>query len=728
MRRLRFIPALLVILSACSESVIQAPVKDNGVTGTVKFSLTTDMSNEVVGTKAGADEPELDEFRVAVYKAADRIRLYNDSYANTVGKEIKLNAGSYRLVAQHGDTLGCGFDKPYYLAEQDFTVEAGVNTVSAVAKLANVKLAVEFDETISLNYTDYYAIVRHNTISGKNVKFKKNETRCGYIPGGEVVLEVYADVDGNGTWKYFKTDVLTYAPNDFVTFEITTDDREGSLVININVDGTVDPKDEVIEIPAITVPQDAPSITLAGFDAEGNIHEIIEGQDAAGHSGMASFLARGSLVHCYLTVESDWLAAKGVPSEIDFASVDASQAAVLKAAGFAWDEDMATSRTFSYIDFSDIITGMLSGLKAEVSDVTLAKFSLRVVDSVGKDYTEEFSIVSGGVSLTLDIKDYNVWAAKVESPVVTMSKGVPSLVALQASVDGINWIDIEITPSTEGYTLDYGTVPAAPGTTYDVRAIYNGNENCVSPVVRITTEEALQLGNSGFEDYQTVDQKVNRNPGTYTRHWYLPYASGETDPWWACNSKLSMPSSHTYAANPTCKNFPTSGYVKDTYRGNKAAMIFTADVSWDNTANSLGAGHNEYEGELWIGTANDDGERTSEGHAFASRPSKLSFYYKYSQKNSEHFYVNAWVKDADGNIIATAQETEGPASDNWKNHQIPFNYTVVNKKAASIFVLFRSCTGEGEVTVGKSIDLGEESFEAHIGSMFKIDELELIYE
>jgi len=733
MRRLRFIPALLAIfLTACSENIIEhSPDRESDVFGTVSIALSANMDNEVVGTRADADEPVLDDFRVAIYKSENQMRLFNDSYANASATEIKLNAGSYRLVAQHGDTLGYGFNKPYYLAEKDFVVEAGVNTVEAEAKLANVKIAVNYHETISTGYADYYVVVKHQTHKGKNVKFSKNETRCGYIPGGDVALEVYADVDGNGTWKYFKTDVLTYAPNDFVTFEITTDDREGSLVININIDSSVEDKNETIEIPATTVPQEAPSVTLAGFDGDGNSHEIIEGQTPEGHSGMASFIARGGLSHCYLTVDSEWLAAKGVPAEVDFTALDASQKAVLKAVGFVWDEEMATSRTFSYIDFTDVIKAMLADVKADASDAVIAEFGLRIVDSVGKETSEEFKVVSGGVTVNLDIKDYNVWAARVVDPVVTISKGVPSLVDFQVSSDGVVWSDIEAAPVTDGYTLNYGTIGTEPSTTYLVRAIYNKNENCKSPVLTITTEDPLQLGNSGFEDYQMMQSDFTPmggalGGGTYTRNWYLPYKSGENDVWWACNSLQSMPDGHTGWSPAWCKNFPSSGYVKDRHSGEKAAMLFTVNVGDGNTATI--ADGTTYEGELWIGTADSEGNIASQGHAFASRPSKLAFYYKYAPTNGRNFFVDTWVKDASGAVIASAQVADGPAADTWTRMKIPYNYTVVNKKAASIYVRISASYGDGAVSTGVNFDLGEENVKAHAGCFLKLDDMELIYE
>lgn len=733
MRRLRFIPALLVVLSACSERIIeqQDAVSSDGQ-GTLSIALSSDMRTENIGTKAQADEPALEDFRVAVYKNDTQMRLYNDSYANTVGREIKLNAGDYRLVAQHGDTLGCGFDKPYYLADKEFTVKAGINTVEAVAKLSNVKMAVKFHDSVKENYSDYYAIVRHNDHSGKKIKFTSTETRCGYMPGGEVVLEVYAVVDDEGTVKYFKTEPMTYAPNDFVTFTITTDNREGDLVINITVDTTTEDKNETIEIPATTVPQDAPSITLAGFDGSANTHEIIEGQDAAGHSGMASFLARGSLVNCYLTIGSDYLAAKGIPAQVDFAALDAQTEALLRANGFAWNEDMATSRTFSYIDFTDLISQMLASVKAEAEDVILADFTLKVVDAVGKTAEESFRITSGGVKVTLDIKDYNVWAAKVVDPVVTINKGVPALVDFQVTSDGVVWSDIDAVPAANGYTLNYGTIPTSPSTTYMVRAIYNRNENCKSQVVTITTEDALQLGNRGFEDYHLVVKRVSPLGAKYDRNWYLPYASGASDPWWACNSLQSMPDGHTLLTATWCKNFPSSGYVDDRHSGSKAAMLYNVNVGSSNTGynnSTIGvASGTTYEGEIWIGTADDEGNHATEGHAFASRPSRLTFYYKYAPTGGDRFFVDAWVKAADGTVLATAQETSGPAADTWTLYSLPFEYKVFDKKAASIYVRFSSCYGNGHVDTDSKFRLGEESVKAHAGSFFKLDDIELIYE
>ena len=730
MRRLRFLPVLLILLgTSCSKGVIWAPDSPDGE-GSLTIALSADGSQ--VASKAEGEAVtglNLDDFRIAIYKTENQMRLYNDSYANTAGKTLKLNAGEYRLVAQLGDTLGCGFDKPYFLADPTFTIERGNNTVEATAKLANVKLAINFDSTISGVYPDYYAIVKHNTIKGKQVKFVKDETRHGYIPGGELVLEVYANIDG--TWKYYKTDPAIYKPNDFVTFNITTNAAEGSLSISITVDNTVDKKDQTIEVPATALPQAGPSITLAGFESTGNVHEFVEGMSTAGHNASANFIAKAGIAHCYLSMESDYLSGKGVSGTVDFANLSSDEAIVLRNAGFEWDYNMFESRTFSFIDLSNLIKSIMNDTKAEKTDKEIAKFSLRVVDGVGKELSDEFSIVSRGVSLSLGIKTSNVRARRIDSPMADITNGLPALAVLESSTDGVNWTSAASNGSVSGSKIDFGKVSLAPSTAYYFRVVYNANPNIVSNVVSVTTEAASQVANAGFEDYQLVQTEFTPaggalGGGKYTRNWYLPYNSGETDPWWACNSRATMPDGHTGWTSTWCKNFPSSGYVKDAFGGAKAALVFSVNVGSGNTDASAAASTTE--GELWIGTADDSGNRTSEGHSFTSRPDRLRFHYKYAPHNKEKFYVYSWIKDSEGNIIASTEETSGPAADEWTMHSMTYNYSTLDKKAASIFILFRSCNGDGSVSTKKSFELGEETVTAHAGSMFKIDDIELIYE
>ena len=83
---------------------------------------------------------------------------------------------------------------------------------------------------------------------------------------------------------------------------------------------------------------------------------------------------------------------------------------------------------------------------------------------------------------------------------------------------------------------------------------------------------------------------------------------------------------------------------------------------------------------------------------------------------------------ADGTVLATAQETSGPAADTWTLYSLPFEYKVFDKKAASIYVRFSSCYGDGHVDTDSKFRLGDETVKAHAGSFLKLDDIELIYE
>ncbi len=722
MKRLRFIPALLLILSACSENIIEQTPQGDGEMGSVSIALSTDMRNETVATKAG-EEPNVDDFWISIYKKENQMRLYSDQFANTKGKAINLNVGEYRLVAQHGDSLGCGFDKPYYMADPTFTVTGRNTSVNAVAKLANVKMAVVYDPTISELYSEYCVMVNHQQHTKKQLKFDMDETRFGYMPGGEVVLQFYAKVDG--AWKYYQSAPMTYAPNDFVTFTITGDTSEGNLVINITVDSSVEEKNYPIEIPAIAVPQGAPVITLAGFD-DNNEHEFIEGAKA-GSNASASFIAKGSLSHCYLTIESDYLASRNVPAQLDFANLTSDQKSVLRSVGFTWDENMATSRTFSFIDFSGVIAKMIDNTKSAAEDVEMARFTLKIEDSVAKTAETTFSFVSGAVKATLDVKDYNVWAKKIVDPSYSINKGNMDLLKLQTSTDGLIWTNVGGAPEQNNYTYKYDKVSVNPSTTYYLRAIYNDNEITASPTVTVNTEAAAQLPNSGFEDWTIQTLSYKRG----SLDWYQPWGGGSGQ-WWAVNSMKALNSTSTiwgiFNAEQNHRMVPTVSYSTNAHSDSRSAHLFCVMTGDAVTAESQ-VGGTVNVGELFIGTSSSDGSQATSSRSFSSRPDAIKFHYTYAPQGSENFYVKYELKDSNGNTIASKEVTNGPSASGWTEYVLPVEYSDRTKSASSISIVFKASSSvDPKTEEKKTIEFSGNNERGHFGSSLRIDDIELIYE
>ena len=220
MRRLGFVFTIVtVLMSACSKDVnISGNDAVDQPVGEVSISLSSVDGHQIVTPlKSVVDVPDPNAFEVEIYNSKG-IRLYRDTYGNSIGRKIPLNAGDYRLLAQYGDSLGVGFDVVYFAADHNFTVHGQTSeNVEAVARMANVKVAVNFGDNLKQFYPEHYARVKHPSLS-EYLQFNADETRAGYIPAENLTLEIYAEVDG--TWKYYKAPAVECAPNDFITSRV----------------------------------------------------------------------------------------------------------------------------------------------------------------------------------------------------------------------------------------------------------------------------------------------------------------------------------------------------------------------------------------------------------------------------------------------------------------------------------------------------------------------------
>ena len=729
MRRMRFVLAGLTVLLpavSCTDTLEKAAAEDGGE---VMITLSSEARVQPV-SKAGPAEVPTGEFTVEIFKldGESEVRLYRDSYSNTEGKTIGLNTGDYRLYAYYGDPDAAGFDAPYYAAQTPFTVQSGqAETVSAVAKLSNVMVTVEFGETLRLDYPEFYAIVR----SGEDVslQFGKDETREGYVPAGMISLELYANVDG--TWKYFPSEPEEYSPNDYVAFYVDTEPASGEVSLKITVDDSVDLVEKEVSIPASMLPQNAPEITFNGFTADDTV-EIVEGQEISA-SMKADIVAGAGLAHCILEIDSDCLSALGVPSEVDLVSVDGSVADILKANGFRW-AGFSSGQRLAFID----ITGVAEKLASEVYDDEnpfSATVRFTVEDMAGQQTVsgeQGFTISAVKPEFSFSVQPTDAWARSIRGMEIGYTVGNPDCLKLQykAAADG-EWQDAGLS-SDSGSLLSFNNISGlTPETEYQLRAIYNGNESTAIRTA-LTTEAAAQVGNSGFEEWQTSVFEFTYNFFGKHEHnidWYHPWSSEETDIWWAVNSRKTMPSSTSIISdNWNWVRFPTVAYTTESCHGSNAAMLYSVNVGdWLTAAALVG---DRVAGELFIGTADDSGNHSSEGHSFGSRPDRLEFMYKYDSNGGETFFVNAELYSEDGTVIAAASTDSGSASSSWLKFSLPFQYTDTARKAARIYVSFKSTSAsEPSVTGNKVITIADNAqYTGNFGSVLYLDDLQLIYE
>ena len=747
MRHSRFLPmiGLSVLLCACSESVI--PNESPESEGELYFSLSTDVRNGIV-TKTGeeAGGPVLDDFEVEIYKLPNHTRLYRDTYAQAKGTTIKLNAAEYRLTAQLGDSLGCGFEKPYYFAEKIFTLEPFVKqSVEAVAKLHNVKIKMLYDESFTNVFSEYYVKVRHENYKKKILRFEQNETRDGYYPSGNIYFEVYVKI--NDEDRYFRVpssdaeqQFIAANPNDYITFTVKysgdSTNFNGDLVVDITIDDSETLREQSLTIPHSDIPQEGPEITLSGFDATGNSHDIYEGI-AQGRSAQAYFIAKGGVQHCWLDVTSELLLAAGVPARVDLANIEAADAEALAAVGFNWDKDMKSSMKFSFVDFTGVNEYIYSHKTSGSADETVAEFKLTVEDNAYATASDpdthvaeaSCKVVMKKINTVLAIEDSNVWSKTVLSPKVTDCNASASLLRLQYSTDNSNWTTLESAPVIiNGEAVFSDVKNLAPGTSYSFRTIYNGNELAVSNSVAVSTEAELQLGNAGFENW--TDNSFSGSYADIT--WHTPFSAD--DRWWDSNGSATLDASYT-VAYVGYKCFPT--VCRDAsdkkISGNYSAVV--ASISTTDMGSEISSG-DAVTGELFIGTADNSGEHKgnhlTEGHEFASRPTALTFKYRFDRHDTP-FSVEAYVYAEDGSVIASGFKADVNESV-WDVAEavIPLNYEVTGKKAAKIYVIVKSSSTDSvssrKITSHEFIKLHSKINEIHAGNIVWIDDMTLVYE
>lgn len=725
MRRLGFILIAALGLTSC----LSGPLLDDSPEARGEVSISLRQEHDMTATKADEGLPEVDDFIVEVHETATSRLFFRKTYADAQGVKIPLNAGEHRLFAYYGDPQKAGFKACYYVADTLFNVQPQqLSQIEVVARLENVKVAVKFGPTLSVDYDQFYAEVV--AANGAKLRFVMNEKRNGYVPVGDVALNLY--VFTQDRWMVYKTAPVTCEARDFITFNVDTQ-RLGDLSVEIVIDNGVDTVVKEIEVPAEAAPQDGPSIAVSGF--EGNISRVCEADVRKFDGYKADIVAMGGLRSCVLEINSPYLAAKGIPASIDLASVDSQVQAQLNSLGLKFLRNMAGSR-LSYVDFS----GLFSHIAANVpydsqSEVSVMDFKLNVTDMVGKTIeSQTYTLAMEKAKASVIVNDYDIYARRVLNPSIKVETGDPSRFVLKcvAASDVMYSNVMTFKPaSINGKTVVFETIGGLnPGTSYRLWTVYNENQNNRTSDHTVTTENAQQIGNNSFETYT-----VNTFKGTHNINW-VDLWDAYSDPWWATNSSITLDKSNS-AAYATYKSFPTVNMTsKSPYSGYYAitvASVAVGDVSSEwNLMNSWG---DAQVGEVFIGKADNstehNGSHIEDGHAFASRPSSMSYWYKLDCFESDPYYVEIKILDQDGEVIGSAVKKDGASSvSSWTQVTLPINYTVTDKKAAEIYVVFKS-SASGKKTSRKytlsRYDYGEGNVTIHAGNVLWLDEVKLNY-
>ena len=339
-----------------------------------------------------------------------------------------------------------------------------------------------------------------------------------------------------------------------------------------------------------------------------------------------------------------------------------------------------------------------------------------------KDTETDLNVSYG---ILLDNGEGDVWAKRAYMHVYNVPQDeMQSLRVQKKEVNG-DWTYIDI-QNLEVSGTNLIAKGLSSNTQQQLRVVKDAKEP--TNILDIKTEEDKQIPNNGFEEWHTesFQFKVTAGGNKY-RDWYLPWIDGGETQVWAVNSKKTMLSECT-VLNYEYKVFPTISWSSSNKsEKTKSAQISTvATGAWAIASGGIVTPH---AGELWLGTADDGGNHLSDGISFDSRPNAISFWYQYSPVSSEKFYVKVELKAEDGTVIASNEITDGPQENNGKIMSIPLLYNNYIRKASTIYIHFKSTTSSSpDYNTKVTMEIAGKNQTSHIGSVLRIDDVQLIYE
>ena len=360
------------------------------------------------------------------------------------------------------------------------------------------------------------------------------------------------------------------------------------------------------------------------------------------------------------------------------------------------------------------------------------------------EYTVSVDAFSGKAYIKLTPADASQLSAVVSNCSVYLNDAKATVASRDAST-GILVVE-ELTPATT-YTLKTTLLQSA------------GDDDYSEPIT-FTTESHLSVPNGNFEDIETVINNVKINCGGVYYETLLsinPYQNTQTFNV-SCPTGWATVNAKTFCTSASHQNTwymqPSSMIVSDAIQNGNYAMklvnvawdtngpsIAKYNFTWGKTESNWGASQNKPSsiayraaGKLFLGTyafdAATNTETYNEGVAFASRPSALNGFYKYtaSSNSSDKGIVIVEVLGSSGEVIAhgTADLT---AKGDYTAFTVPLTYNKFGIKASKMKIMFASSSSIGLIaeetaSIATTDDLKTAS---SLGNALWIDNLTFSY-
>ncbi len=720
--RITFLGALLMF-AACSEESL-----DTRQDATILLSITdVSQSTETRATPSQLEKPIQDAFHLNIVNQELEKNVYNGAFASSVGP---FRPGMYSIDIAYGENT-LALDAPYYVGHATAKIYAGFqNQINIEACVANALISVKYADTSELDntFSSYSIVVSQN---GQSVELIGSApTESAYLPAGSACTIAFRGIKAsNGsvveadlTNKLKDLLPLNKGQHLKITLGLSNDliDVLKADVQQVSIKQT---------IPASWLPK--PKTTASGFDAEGKL-TIVETDNAP--QLKVDYTTTLPTQDVELTLQFEDESYASINGTYLLSELTADQHKIFSAIGLELPSLGQTSGTVG-------LTRLAGFLRTNAGATTQNTIGVRVKanDRWSSESPSNYIINVIKPDFTISVLPENMWSKEFTVEEVQVNTGnaerIKANITYQYSADGITWHNCNDTRCQK-----FSNHPSTKN--YKVRACYRGV--ILSNIVDATLETPTQIPNSDMETWSTAQgENFRPSDGWFSSkkqsYLFYPYASGESDIWWATNNQRSQHGTIALGlGHPTCFAPCVSYNENIKHGGNRSALIYTSGHGggYASTAEVIYP-EGAIAGNLFIGSYQwaDKTETINTGHSFSVRPTACKFWYRYTPKNSDQFKVYVELRNgntviASGEYIPTAYST---ADSEFNQAAITLNYSSPAQKATSIYVQFLSTTKTSftsdDFNKNQSITFPlMGSWNVHIGSMLYIDDISLVYD
>lgn len=700
-------------LLSCNREVIVP-----GSYGYLSLNAESDLSTDVIVKSSSEDIV----FSVDINNGAGQTVAHSDDHRTiTADNPVKLQIGTYEVIAYNGENLNAAFDSPYYEGKEKVKILPDkTQNVELVCSLANSMFSVEFTDDFATNFPEYHVSVTNGI--GDNLVLSNNPQEGNELEAG-FSSKAYFAVTGTLSWELslknkeggiYKTS-MSY--NDVVAkshyhlkFELgPEEDADGAVFVKVIVDSSLEevPHEVVLDFNNTALPE--VKVTSGFNTVSGESISIPIGNTTP---KTISVSAPEGLRNFRISHTNPLFAEMGLPQSVELVGADAATESLMDGLGIKATQ---TIQTKSIIEGS---TGMSLDFTDFVESLPVGLYAMKLIAVDMKGHFDDFELIFEVIS-DVDAEAVSAstgWASFAQLKGRYFQTPAPAGISFQYKESSASsWTDVntgDIKVDASSMTFTYVVTGLKASTKYVFRAV--SAEDKETKEIEFTTSSAESLHNLSFNDWTTKSSGLKKI--------IMPNAAGYAT-WDSANSSGAA---------------TTTSSTTDAVSGNAARLESV-------TAFGMLAAGNIFTGKF-IGLAGL-GAELDWGVSFTSRPIALRGYYKYSPKTIDYsdgpytdkngqtdesqilIFLTDWSApfrvntsdaifvdvDSDPGIIALGQLNSSKTDSEYVKFTLPLVYRD-NKRIPTHIVIAAASSRYGDYFTGG------------VGSVLLIDEFELVYD